>query len=230
MNQLIDFLVSEILRGSLMSPEEVAEGFMVTVDLLSIRGIDTASKAADIQCCNNIHECIKVLNSWKNETKGIAVFEKVSREIFEKSAEGLGYTDNYDKVKVPVRATSGSAGYDIVTPYDVKLKPGETVLIPSGIRCKMNKDYVLVVAPKSGLGFKYRTQLDNTIGIIDSDYYNSDNEGHIMIKLTNDSRDGKTLKVEAGKAVCQGIFLKYGITVDDAATGVRNGGFGSTNS
>ncbi len=82
--------------------------------------------------------------------------------------------------------------------------------------------------PRSGLGFKFRLQLDNTVGIIDSDYYFSDNEGHIFAKLTNDSKEGKTVTVAAGTGFMQGIFTEYGITEDDDTAGVRNGGFGST--
>ena len=82
--------------------------------------------------------------------------------------------------------------------------------------------------PRSGLGFRFRLQMNNTVGIIDSDYFFSDNEGHIFVKLTNDSNEGKTLTVEQGTGIVQGIFLEYGITVDDDAVGIRNGGFGST--
>ena len=87
---------------------------------------------------------------------------------------------------------------------------------------------MLKLYPRSGLGFKYRLQLNNTVGIIDSDYFGSDNEGHIMAKITNDSREGKTLEINAGMGFMQGIFLEYGITVDDDASDIRNGGFGST--
>ena len=78
------------------------------------------------------------------------------------------------------------------------------------------------------VGFKYRLQLDNTVGIIDEDYYYSDNEGHIFIKITNDSKKNKTVEVLRGKGFAQGIFVPYGIAVDDNADAVRNGGFGST--
>ncbi|MCD8380702.1 MAG: deoxyuridine 5'-triphosphate nucleotidohydrolase, partial [Lachnospiraceae bacterium] len=94
--------------------------------------------------------------------------------------------------------------------------------------CRMEEDWVLQIFPRSGLGFKYRLQLNNTVGIIDADYYASDNEGHIFIKITNDSREGKTLLVPAGGAFAQGIFLQYGITEDDDVEEIRNGGFGST--
>ena len=66
------------------------------------------------------------------------------------------------------------------------------------------------------------------MGIIDSDYYMSDNEGHIFAKITNDSNEGKTVELKQGTGFMQGIFVEYGITVDDEATEVRNGGFGST--
>ncbi len=92
----------------------------------------------------------------------------------------------------------------------------------------MEEGWVLQLFPRSGLGFKFRLQLNNTVGIIDSDYFDSDNEGHIFARITNDSNEGKTLQVEAGTGFLQGIFLPFGITVDDEADGIRNGGFGST--
>lgn len=134
----------------------------------------------------------------------------------------------YETLELPRRATSGSAGYDFHAPFTFTLNPGETIKIPTGIRVKMEEDWVLKLYPRSGLGFKYRLQMNNTVGIIDSDYYYSDNEGHIFIKLTNDSNEGKTLELAQGAGFAQGIFLEYGITVDDDAQGIRNGGFGST--
>lgn len=167
--------------------------------------------------------------------KRIAKFEKVS---FEQFLEGWGNTleitdennirDIYDAVRLPERATAGSAGYDFFAPVSITLKPGETIKIPTGIRVWMEPEWVLKCYPRSGLGFKYRLQLNNTVGIIDSDYYYSDNEGHIFAKITNDSNEDKTLSLKAGEGFMQGIFVEYGITLDDDATGVRNGGFGST--
>ena len=87
---------------------------------------------------------------------------------------------------------------------------------------------MLKIYPRSGLGFKFRLQLNNTVGIIDSDYYYSDNEGHIFMKITNDSNEGKTVSIKQGDGFAQGIFVEYGITVDDEVTEIRNGGFGST--
>ena len=165
----------------------------------------------------------------------IARFEKVSKKKFfegwkdtfetaeEKEMEAI-----YESLKLPGRATAGSAGYDFYAPVDVTMKPGEIVKIPTGIRVEMEEGWVLKCYPRSGLGFKFRLQLNNTVGIIDSDYFFSDNEGHIFAKLTNDTREDKTIQIPAGTGFMQGIFVEYGITVDDDADAVRNGGFGST--
>ena len=165
----------------------------------------------------------------------IAKFHKVSEARFLedwKDTFGEVSTEEareiYKGISLHVRATTGSAGYDFFAPVEVTLQPGETVKIPTGIRVEMEQDWVLKCYPRSGLGFKYRLQLNNTVGIIDSDYFYSDNEGHIFAKLTNDTNEGKTLVIPAGTGFMQGIFVEYGITVDDAAEGVRNGGFGST--
>ena len=104
----------------------------------------------------------------------------------------------YEALKLPKRATKGSAGYDFFAPFTFQLAPGETIKIPTGIRAEMQKDWVLQIYPRSGLGFKYRLQMNNTVGIIDSDYFFSDNEGHIFMKITNDSNEGKTVEVPAG--------------------------------
>ena len=165
----------------------------------------------------------------------IAKFHKVSYEQFEgdwKDTFGPIETEEikriYEGIRLPARATAGSAGYDFYTPVAVTIRPGEIVKIPTGIRAEMNEGWVLAVFPRSSLGFKYRLQLNNTVGIIDSDYFYSDNEGHIFSKITNDSNEDKNVSIAAGTGFMQGIFVEYGITVDDEATGVRNGGFGST--
>ena len=165
----------------------------------------------------------------------IAQFFKVSEENFIQAFKDdfPEYTeadikDIYESIKLPKRATTGSAGYDFFAPIAFSLPPGSTIKIPTGIRAKMDEDWVLQLYPRSGFGFKYRLQMNNTVGIIDSDYFYSDNEGHIFAKITNDSNEGKTLEIGAGVGFIQGIFMQYGITVDDDADGVRNGGFGST--
>lgn len=169
----------------------------------------------------------------------IAKFHKVSKEQFEKdwldtfgnageNAEAQDVSAIYEAVKLPKRATKGSAGYDFYAPVSFTIKPGETVKIPTGIRVEMEVEWVLKCYPRSGLGFKYRLQLNNTVGIIDSDYFYSDNEGHIFAKVTNDTNEDKTVEIPAGTGFMQGIFVEYGITVDDDVEDVRNGGLGST--
>lgn len=148
----------------------------------------------------------------------IAKFYKVSAAQFGR--------DGYENIMLPKRATAGSAGYDFYAPYDFELGVGEEIVIDTGIRARIADGWVLVILPRSGSGFKYGVRLANTAGVIDSDYFNADNEGHIKIKLVGGS---KPYSVKVGDAFAQGIFLPYGITEDDDCTEARHGGFGSTN-
>ena len=165
----------------------------------------------------------------------IARFEKVSfgefaegwKKVFPKIADD-DIRAVYDAIKLPRRATAASAGYDFFLPMDLTLEEGRGALIPTGIRVKMDPGWVLCCFPRSGLGFKYRLQLDNTVGIIDADYYGSDNEGHIISKVSSETKSVKKLRLSAGDAFMQGIFLPYGLTEDDDTADIRNGGFGST--
>jgi len=161
----------------------------------------------------------------------IAEFMKVSFDQFKKDwgdcfKTPLNFVYPYDTIKLPKRATTGSAGYDFYSPIDFTLAPGEMIKFPTGIRVRIDKGWVLMMFPRSGLGFKYRLQLNNTVGIIDSDYFGAQNEGHIFIKLTNDG--DRLLTVHAGDAVVQGVFVPFGIVTGDDASGQRIGGFGST--
>ena len=161
----------------------------------------------------------------------IAKFEKVSREQFEKDYKNIISNDInkeiYDSIKLPHRSTKGSAGYDFYSPINIFLEPRESLIVPSGIRAWMEDGWVLQCFPRSSLGFKYGMRIANTTPIIDSDYYYSEsNEGHIMFKVINDSNN--FLVINSGEKFIQGIFLPFGITVDDNTDGVRNGGIGST--
>ena len=166
--------------------------------------------------------------------KRIAHFNLVSYEQFQegcKTAAALSEEQiqtYYQQLKKPKRATAGSARYDFYLPYDITLKPQDTLLIPTGIRAYMENGWVLQLYPRSSLGFRYRMQLNNTVGVIDADYFFADNEGHIFAKITNASLDGKTLHLKQGDAFMQGVFLPFGICDDDDASAVRTGGFGST--
>ena len=179
----------------------------------------------------------------------VAKFEKVSFEQFSQDISNIvpcymyskydpkfkTMTDEnfyrylYDNIELPEGSTSGSAGYDFHIPFRTMFEPHSTLIIPTGIRCKIEDGWVLSMFPRSGHGFKYGIHLANTVGIIDSDYYNSSNEGHIMIKLTRDNDFSNSIvEMKKGDKFCQGIFLPYGVTVDDEVSAKRDGGFGST--
>lgn len=186
-------------------------------------------------------------------TNGIAAFGKVPFDEYMKALKnsiGPSMTDfdendrvktesvmedickkDWEDIKMPKRATAGSAGYDFYAPQDFVLYNGAEIVIPTGINVTMNPGWMLQIFPRSGLGFKYGLQLANTVGIIDSDYIHADNYGHIMLKLSlPHKRDGGygAVTFKKGDRIAQGIFVQYGIIIDDAATGERSGGFGST--
>lgn len=133
--------------------------------------------------------------------------------------------DLYKDIQLPKRATTHSAGYDFFAPFSFKPKANGGMIIPTGIRCEIAKGWYLGIYPRSGQGFKYGIHLYNTVGIIDGDYFYADNQGHIMIKI---SCKEECDIIKKGTAFCQGIFMQYGITVDDNASEIRTGGLGST--
>lgn len=150
-------------------------------------------------------------------------------EVDQEHFNSLSHTI-YDDIKLPTRSTSGSAGYDFYFPMGTTvLNMGVSTVIPTGIKCKIEGGWVLQIYPRSSLGFKNRFQLDNTVCIIDSDYYNNEsNEGHIFIKVTNDCKDATQCTLEHDMRYAQGIFMPFGITYDDEVTAKRVGGIGST--
>lgn len=176
----------------------------------------------------------------------IAKFEKVTFEQFMKDryelfnlaevAKAANFSEKememvqkiiWNDIKLPVRSTKGSAGYDFCSTINVELRPRESIVVPTGIKCRIDDGWFLMIVPRSGLGFKYNMTLANTAGIIDSDYYNCEkNEGHIMVKIVN--KGDKEINIKEGEKFAQGIFIPYGITDDDSAEGERIGGFGST--
>ena len=158
----------------------------------------------------------------------VSTLEFVSKEQYEKDVDGDVTYTSHENLKLPTRATAGSAGYDFFTPTPIHLEPGESAVIKTGIRAKIDNGWALVIMPKSGLGFKYSLKLANTIGLIDGDYYNADNEGHIMVKLEN--RGDKVVELHTGDKFAQGVFIMYGISSTDNLNDKieRHGGFGST--
>ena len=95
----------------------------------------------------------------------IAKFHKVSFEQFKADwADTFPDTPEeeiihiYEGIRLPARATSGSAGYDFFTPVPLTLAPGENMKVPTGIRAEIDAGWVLQIFPRSSLGFKFRLQ------------------------------------------------------------------------
>ena len=153
-------------------------------------------------------------------------FERISYDEFKKDV-----TDDkelYDSIEIPTRSTKNSAGYDIRSIESGIIKPKETKIFKTGLKVAMNNDEVLYIYIRSSLGFKYNVCLINNVGVIDSDYYNNqDNEGHIQIKLINLGE--KDFEVHKGDRIAQGVFMKY-LTVDneEEIKNMRTSGLGST--
>jgi len=167
--------------------------------------------------------------------QGVAEFHKVSFNQFLQDSKKTGFVDDttdseivkaiWESIKLPQRATGGSAGYDFYLPFNFSLESGRTVTIPTGIRIDMQPGWFLGLVPRSGLGFKHGMWLLNTFGVIDSDYYYADNEGHIMAKIAARSN----MCLQSGDRFIQGLLIPHGITRSDSTLGFnRTGGFGST--
>lgn len=130
-------------------------------------------------------------------------------------------------IHIPVRKTAGSAGYDLEAAKAATIAPHAVTVVPTGLKAYMLKDEYLCIFIRSSLAFKHGLMLANGTGIVDSDYYNNeDNEGHIMVAFYNTSAE--PFAVEKGDRIGQGIFMKYLTVDDDAATAKRTGGIGST--
>lgn len=132
-------------------------------------------------------------------------------------------------IKMPVRGTNRSAGYDICTPVEIVIPPrGESPVVFTDIKSYMKDDEVLSVYIRSSIGIKRGLILANTTGIIDADYYsNESNDGNIGFKLRNLTDEEVVIK--PGERIIQGIFTKYLISDDDdPASKDRTGGVGST--
>ena len=135
-------------------------------------------------------------------------------------------------INLPVRSTKNSAGYDVEAAEDCIIpafKPGQKpTLVKTGIKAYMESDEVLILANRSSNPGKKGLILANSIGVVDSDYYeNPDNDGHIMYAFFNFKAE--EVEIKKGERIGQAIFQKYLVTDNDIAQGERTGGFGSTN-
>ena len=156
----------------------------------------------------------------------VAKFTRVSEKQYAKDMEGRENPLPLEEIPLPKRATAGSAGYDFVSPLEAEVPAGGTVLIPTGIRAEMEPGWVLLLFPRSSLGFRHALRLSNTVGVIDSDYAFAKNEGHIMVKLRNPLSE--PVVIGRGERFCQGVFLPYGTAEEEEVSAERTGGMGST--
>lgn len=179
----------------------------------------------------------KLLEEIEMEKRQNRFFEKVSFEEFVKGVKkncSVELSESkirkmYEALPYPTRSTLHAGGYDFYAPYDFVLKPGETIVVPTGFKVHMNDDEIFNLFVRSGTGFKYNVRLSNQVGIIDADYYNNEsNEGHMFVSFTNHGKkDWENKGIES--KMNQGIFMPYYVTRDDNnLNSVRTGGFGST--
>lgn len=152
-------------------------------------------------------------------------FEYVNRVL------STGYEMKEPGFDLPKRSTTNSAGYDFICPERVEIPPyklgDNPFMVKTGVKVKMQDDEFLMLVNRSSNPKKKKLVIPNSIGIVDADYYgNPDNDGEMMFGFYNLSDE--TIVVEKGDKLGQGIFIKYGITIDDNASGDRKGGFGST--
>lgn len=139
-------------------------------------------------------------------------FEKISFEQFKKDVKDD--IELYNEYQLPQRDSNMTAGYDLYLLEDLYIKPGEVLKLPTGLKSYFEKDEVLFVIVRSSTGFKYNIRLCNQVGVIDADYYNNEsNEGHIWLKIQNESKE--EVRIKKGEAIAQGIFLKYLTTNSD---------------
>lgn len=166
------------------------------------------------------------MNDSENFNRVISKFDRCDFEVFaEKLPDGISATEArelYDSLQLPLRGTRGSAGYDILAPYDITFLGGQYVTIPTGLTTRIRDGWVGIIVPRSGLGFKYGLRLANTMAVIDSDY-----EGQILLRLKSEC----TFDVKKGDGLVQMIFVPFGLAVNDKLKTENNrgtGGFGST--
>lgn len=163
-------------------------------------------------------------------------FEKISYEQWYSDMPFANIDDLiirkwYTNIKLPQQGSKYSMGCDFFLPMDILIHSEGEVKIPTGIRmvadCEEDYKYGMLLVPRSGLGTKHGIRIKNTVGVIDADYFQSDNEGHIFAILVNPSKD-KTVSLNSGQAFMQGMIIPYIIPVGAESDKQRNGGFGST--
>ena len=130
---------------------------------------------------------------------------------------------------IPTYGTEYSAGADLyaLLDEDLEIKPGETVMIGTGLAMAIPNGYVGLIYARSSLGSKKGLAPANKVGVIDSDY-----RGEIKVPLFNQSKE--TQIIAKNERIAQIVFTPYlkvnfqeTTELDDTTRGT--GGFGSTN-
>lgn len=123
----------------------------------------------------------------------------------------------YDHILIPTRSSRKAATYNFAFPFpEAELKPGTSITIPTGLKANCKPGWAVIVSVARSLGFKFRVQLDTTIEIYDEEYYNNpNNEGHIVLQLTNDNRDGYTVVLSGGDVIARAMVVPFGISTAD---------------
>ena len=124
--------------------------------------------------------------------------------------------------KLPERQTKASAGYDFYVIEDVEIPAYGTVMLPTNVKAYMQEDEVLMLYARSSLAIKRGLILQNTTGIIDSDFF--PHEIKVALRNTTD----KPVKLLKNERCAQGIFLKYLVSDNGNLDNTRDGGIGST--
>lgn len=237
----------------------------VNIEDLALSSTIVSDTTKNYTTFNDVVNAGKKVNFFNFEKISYNQYLKDWKKLYGEDINEDVIKDIYDNIKIPERSTRGSAGYDFYSPFDFTLSIGANIIIPTGIRfvpimdslknmANKSPHYdvymppVCCIVPRSSLGTKYGISLVNTVGVIDPDYCNSDNEGHIMINLemrgkkeplrmSFNNKDIYTKKefpiyskteitINAGDKICQGLVLCFTHLNENGAT--RNGGFGST--
>ena len=165
----------------------------------------------------------------KIKKRGFEIVRKDARTAFDILTDEKKNKFTFEtKIKLPTRATSNSAGYDLYIPKDVQILPAQKTIIWTDVKAYMQSDEVLKLYIRSSLAIKQGLMLSNNVGIVDSDYYgNESNDGNIGIVVVNTS--GKAINLKAGDRIAQGIFVKFLTADEDEVTSeIRKGGVGSS--
>jgi dUTP pyrophosphatase len=144
---------------------------------------------------------------------------------------------------VPTYANEGDSGMDVYAAEDVLIEPGQTVIVPTGIKLAIPKGYEIQVRPRSGISYKTPLRISNSPGTIDSGYRDelgiimtntSEKSDYSLIEIKSSGNKKGTYKINKGDRIAQIVlqvvprinFVKVDSVKDIGSD--RGGGFGST--